>query len=75
MPDGYAAPTEITPEQVLEVTPDDVGNGDYAISVHNTAKTAPLTIRKTVSDDLQTRHNTSAIRLILTDPSKQDSEC
>lgn len=71
VPDGYAAPTEITPEQVLEVTPDDVGNGDYAISVHNTAKTEPLTIRKTVSDDLQTRNNTYTIRLVLTDPNKQ----
>lgn len=71
VPDGYAAPTEITPEQVLEVTPDDVGNGDYALSVHNTAKTEPLTIRKTVSDDLQTKDNTYTIRLTLTDPNKR----
>ena len=47
MPDGYAAPTEITPEQVLEVTPDDVGNGDYAISVHNTAKLVLLRVSQT----------------------------
>ena len=71
MPDGYTAPTEITPEQVLEVKPDQVGNGDYALSVHNTAKTEPLTIRKTVSDDLQTRDNTYTIRLTLTDPNKR----
>ena len=33
VPDGYMTPIDISPEQVLEVTPSQIGNGTYALSM------------------------------------------
>lgn len=68
VPDGYLPPTDITSEQVLEVTPDQIGNGVYSLSLKNTPKTESLVIQKTVSETLQDKDALYKITLQITDP-------
>lgn len=67
VPDGYMTPIDISPEQVLEVTPSQIGNGTYALSMKNTAKTESLTIQKLVSEQLQEKDVSYSIHLKITD--------
>ena len=67
VPDGYMTPIDISPEQVLEVTPSQIGNGTYALSMKNTAKTESLTIQKLVSEQLQEKDVSYSIYLKITD--------
>lgn len=67
VPDGYMTPIDISPEQVLEVTPSQIGNGTYALSMKNTAKTESLTIQKLVSEQLQEKDVSYFIHLKITD--------
>ena len=65
--DGYMTPIDISPEQVLEVTPSQIGNGTYALSMKNTAKTESLTIQKLISEQLQEKDVSYSIHLKITD--------
>lgn len=67
VPDDYMTPIDISPEQVLEVTPSQIGNGTYALSMKNTAKTESLTIQKLVSEQLQEKDVSYSIHLKITD--------
>ena len=67
VPDGYMTPIDISPKQVLEVTPSQIGNGTYALSMKNTAKTESLTIQKLVSEQLQEKDVSYSIHLKITD--------
>lgn len=72
VPDGYLPPTDITSEQVLEVTPDQIGNGVYSLSLKNTPKTESLVIQKTVSETLQDKDALYKITLQITDPNASE---
>ena len=74
VPDGYMTPIDISPEQVLEVTPSQIGNGTYALSMKNTAKTESLTIQKLVSEQLQEKDVSYSIHLKITDKFCSSSE-
>lgn len=67
VPDGYMTPIDISPEQVLEVTPNQIGNGTYTLSMKNTAKTESLTIQKLVSEQLQEKDVSYSIHLKIAD--------
>lgn len=71
-PEGYLSPTDITSEQVLEVTPNQIGNGVYSLSLKNTPKTESLVIQKTVSQALQDKDALYKITLQITDPTASE---